>query len=352
MGGIGALIRQGRCWAQGIAALMSFFRRRRQSDLRDAIALFKAEENIGPDAHVGTILVSHPIQARIEAFDRADERALRKQSMHWGAGSTAWWAGLCGVVVVPIELLPIASWLPSWAPHVVSFLRVLALILMFVAIILLGRRRSWVHWKQARVDAEKVRADVFREIIEAAGREPDRLLQALACFRVAHLDWQRRFYEKRLKELPERWRAERRRALPFRLLGYVLSAGAAILGAVAVLNYIAGHGLPLPYLEVVRQWLVFLDASRWQDGLNATAATLLAFAGARFLTHEDFSNAALYPWARDQLGRIRAEELARAQSAAATGDVLAVLDFRKRVQDILDTEHTVWSGASLPAEPR
>jgi hypothetical protein len=50
--------------------------------------------------------------------------------------------------------------------------------------------------------------------------------------------------------------------------------------------------------------------------------------------------------------RLKVEELPRAHAAAAAGDVLTVLSFRKRVQDTLDTEHAVWSGANLPPELR
>jgi hypothetical protein len=329
------------------------FRRFRQHpDLQNAIEHYKKVENVAPDAPICNILTLRAVRARIAAHTHADARAIRKQNRHWNAGSLAWIAGFLGVIVVPLELLPVEAWLPVWSPQVLNGVRAIGVLLMFCAIVLLGRRRSRAHWKEARVDAETVRADVFREIIERAGNHPAQLVQALACFRVAHLRWQLDFYVDRLASLPAKWRSEWWRALPFWVLGYVFSVGAGIMGSIAVLNFIATNGPTLPYVETVRVWLLMLNPGRWHDGLNITAATLLAFAGSRFLTHEDYSNAALYPWARDELKRLELEDLRRAESAAAAGDVQAVLNFRRKVQDVLDREHAVWSGETLPLEMR
>jgi hypothetical protein len=114
-----------------------------------------------------------------------------------------------------------------------------------------------------------------------------------------------------------------------------------------LLKYLAAEGIVEPYLTALLSW--FPEPARWQHGLHATAASLLAFAGARFLTHEDLSSAALYPWAREELERIRGANLAHAEASASSGNLAAVQEFRTRVQEVLDREHKIWA-TSVPSE--
>jgi hypothetical protein len=312
---------------------------RKRSDLDQAIELYLA--TVPGDAPIRGVLATPAVRGPLAQFESADARALRQQKRYWQAGRLARLAALFGVLVVPIELLPLTNWLPSWSPAVVNALRGLTLLFMFVAIILLGLRRSALRWKQARGEAEQARGEVFRSII-AAGADARVLDQALACFRTAHLDWQLGFYESRLRKLPERIRKEMSWTAPFRLVGIAVSIGAATLGAVALLKFLAAEGFLRPDLaSALLAW--FPEPARWQHGLNATASSLLAFAGARFLTHEDLSSAVLYPWARTELKRLVSMDLKPAEAAAARGEAAVVQEFCDRVQRVLDTEHGVWA---------
>jgi hypothetical protein len=312
---------------------------RKRSDLDQAFELYLAK--VPADAPIRAVLGSDAIRRQLAQFEDADRTALRQQKRYGQAGRLARLAALFGVLIVPLELLPLTDWLPSWSQAVVNALRGLTLLFMFAAIILLGLRRSALRWKQARGEAEQARGEVFRKVI-AAGADAGVLAQALACFRAAHLEWQLGFYESRIRKLPQRIRKEMSWTAPFRLVGVAVSIGAATLGAVAVLKFLAAEGyLPPDLASALLAW--FPEPARWQHGLNATASSLLAFAGARFLTHEDLSSAALYPWARAELKRIVAEELGTVEAAAARGNAEGVQGFCGRVQRILDTEHSVWA---------
>jgi hypothetical protein len=329
-----AVVEKGNC-----SSMLTF--RRKKSDLRQAIDHHLEQENVPADAPIRGVLALPGIEAQLEAFDRADRTALRKQQRYRRAGWLASLAAVLGVLIVPIELLPVDQWLPPWSPVLVNSLRGVTLFLTFVAIILLGLRRSAVGWKRSRGEAEKARANFFRKLIEAAGTDGRRLEHALACFKAAHMEWQIGFYKKRISELPGRIQAQTSWTAPFRLVGIALSVGAATLGVVTLLKYLAGQGIQVPYLTAILSWVP--EPARWQHGLHGTAASLLAFAGARFLTHEDLSSAALYPWAQEELERVRGADLARAEASASSGNLAAVQEFRTRVQEVLDREHKIWA---------
>jgi hypothetical protein len=311
---------------------------RKPSDLRQAVGLYLGTVPAGAPIH--GVLASLPIEKQLQDFDAADRTAMLQQRRYWRAGRVARLAAVLGLLVVPVDvLLPLQAWLPAWALLAVQVLRGLALVLTFIAVILLGVRRSATRWKQARGQAEKARGEFFRTLIPA-GAAAGALDQALACFKAAHLDWQAGFYDKRIRELPARIKAQASGTAPFRLVGIALSIGAALLGAVTVMKFLMGKGLLLAFAPLLG-W--FPEPALWQHGLNATAAGLLAFAGARFLTYEDLSSAALYPWARAEIARIESDGFKAAQAAAARGDLAAVQAFCHRIQRIFDTEHGVWS---------
>jgi hypothetical protein len=315
---------------------MSIFRRR-NPDLQDAIEAYL--RTVALDAPIRGVLARAEVREQYDVFVAADRTALRKQKRYRQAGWLARLAALLGVLIVPIEVLPVDHWLPESAPVFVNALRGVTLAFIFVAVILLGLRRSAVRWKQARGEAEKARAEFFRRLIRA-GADKGVLDQALACFKVAHLDWQAGFYDSAIKRFAPRIERERSQRSPFRVIGIVLSVIAAVLGFVTLLRFLAAEGHLPTYLLTYLSWLP--EPAHWQHGLHATAASLLAFAGARFLTHADMSAAALYPWARDEIKRIERDELMRAQSAAAVGDIDTVEQFCARVQEVLDREHSVW----------
>ena len=71
----------------------------------------------------------------------------------------------------------------------IAALQALALVLTVLTMIWISWRRSLGRWMRARAEAEALRADVFRVILQA-GDADAKLPAALACFRDAHLNWQ------------------------------------------------------------------------------------------------------------------------------------------------------------------
>jgi hypothetical protein len=85
----------------------------KKSDLAQAIALYL--ETVPSDAPVRGVLASPPIQQQLGAFDRADLMALRQQKRYGRAGKLARMAAVLGLLIVPIDVLPLHEWLPSWS---------------------------------------------------------------------------------------------------------------------------------------------------------------------------------------------------------------------------------------------
>ena len=309
---------------------------RKPSDLRTALDRYLVQ--LPSDAPIRSVLTSPDIENLLDKFDRSDWTAIRKQTSFRRASHLALWAGFIGAVVSALGLLPLDRWLSGWSPDVVNVLKMASTFLMSLAIMWLSFRQSGVRWFRARSEAEKARAGVFEAIIRAGAANKPLLPQALACFNSAHLEWQLGFFEKRGGE----HREAARKIAKFHLMGRVLWVISALLGLVALLNLAAAFGFTIPILSAVLPWLVVADVHRWHVGLDAMAASILAFASERSTVDRNTRNASYYALAAADLQQVKNAALKKAIEAAERGDDGVVIDFRNRVQNVLDAEHRVW----------
>jgi hypothetical protein len=205
---------------------------------------------------------------------------------------------------------------------------------------------------QYRAEAERTRADVFRAIVRKSAEAPAALMEALACFKSAHLDWHIDYYLRRSQDLRDKYALAAQTSARVRVAGYLLSGGAALLALAAIANFAAALGFSVPFLSYF-QWLVVTEPDRWQLGLNAAALSILAFANSLSPVgsiDSDVRNVSTYPWAASELKRQRTKELPLAETAAARGAAADVVAFCEAVQSIIDAEHLAWVSASSPPQ--
>jgi hypothetical protein len=318
---------------KGIARTMGTQDRSRRSDLRQAL-----DQHLGgsPGTPLRTVIRSPDIESRLVRFDAADQVAIKEQGSYRSFGRFALWATMIGTVVGALLLLPID--LAEWPRRIVEALHALAMILTFIAVFWISLRKSVSQWMQARAEAERARADVFRAILRSGAGANELLAPALACFKDAHLDWQLNFFKRRGAQ----HRQSAGNAAPYRVVGYALLTAALFLGFVGIAHLATELGW-WPELKSTLQSLPLHEPGRWQLGLGAIASSILAFASARSFMDQDDRNASCYALAAVELERIKRNDLAKAEAAAAAGNVADVLAFAERVQTILDAEHLAWA---------
>jgi hypothetical protein len=324
-----------------------------KSHLRQSIENFVA--HLPPEAALHRLIESSEIQSRLDAFDRADAVAIAKQKQYRGAGWIALMTMSFSVVLGALVLLPLEPWLglDGQFSRVVSVAQTLTLVLAMLGVLWIALREPVDQWMQARAQAEAIRGDVFRSILQGgvAAADPAKLLQEkLACFKHAHLDSQLAYFRKRGDEAHKSCG----RATPLRVAGYALTIVAVLFGAAAGIMWVSrllGTSLWSPVQAAIDLFRV-ADAHRWQLGLGTIASSVLAFASARSLMDQDERNSTCYRVAVDQLDKLIAASLASAQQAAAQGDETAVSVFTDRVQGILDAENLAWMYARPPDDPR
>jgi hypothetical protein len=314
-----------------------------RSDLRLAIERFI--EALAPDAPLRGVVALAAVENLLQAFDAADAVAMEKQLSYRRAGRVALWSTMIGAVVGAIVLLPLDTWLAGWPRNVIEGVQTIALLLTFVALMWLGWRKPVDEWMAARAYAEGLRGDVFRMIIkqESDARESETvsklLPEKLRCFTSCHLDNQIAYFARQ----GDNHRRSARRLTPLRMVGYLLSGIAILIGLVSAVHFAIKFGLPIPpLLAGWTQWLAFTDSSRWQLGLGAIASSLLAFASARSLMDQDERNASSYKATASLLRRIRSDDLTSAEAAAKAGHTATVTGFCEKVQAVLSAEHLAW----------
>ena len=198
-------------------------------------------------------------------------------------------------------------------------------------------RRSLGRWMRARAEAEALRADVFRVILQA-GDAGAKLPAALACFRDAHLDWQLGYYKKRGGQ----HRQATGSATPYKMLAYLLT-GASILLALIGLAELRGGGRLLDPLRVELAAMAgdpgggALAAGPWHNGLEPAGVRERAFLHGpgrpqRFLLRARRRRAR-------SPGCKRLGEDGRRGARGKAGDVIG---FCERVQSVLSAEHLAW----------
>ncbi len=108
---------------------------------------------------------------------------------------------------------------------------------------------------------------------------------------------------------------------------------------------------PRELLDLVAWLRLAEEPVRWQLGLGTLASALLAYASARTLIHQDERNAALYAHTGKRLDDLASTHGNAAILAAARGDGVAVIDYARAAQAILDADHTAWQFHHPPRDP-
>lgn len=306
------------------------------SDLRQALDLFLRKPEAEP---LQAVVSSSEIEGKVAQFDQLDATAIKKQRAYRRLGRFALWTMMVGAIVGALMLLPIEQWIDGRPRKLIEGFHALALILTFVAILWIGWRQSVGQWMQARAEAEKIRAEVFRAIVAVGADRKELLAPALACFKDAHLDWQLGFYQRRGGQ----HRSAAGLATPYRIAGYLLLALSVCLGAIGLMNLAEELGVSLwPSVKTAAQGLLPTNHGRWQLGLGAIASSILVFASARTFMDQNDRNAACYALAAEKLQHLKSAELPKAERAAQSGSYSDVRAFCEDVQRILDAEHLAW----------
>jgi hypothetical protein len=137
------------------------------------------------------------IEVQLKAFDEADLTAIAKQKQYRRAGRISLWTMTISVVIGALALMPLDTWLSGRTGQVASAAQTFALAVAVLAVVWIAWRQPVDRWMQRRAEAEAIRADIFRAILQARlpDADPLRLLQEkFACFKQAHLRSQLDFF--------------------------------------------------------------------------------------------------------------------------------------------------------------
>lgn len=313
---------------------------RASSYQRAAIDRFVA--SLPATAPLRPITASAAVADALVRYEIADARAEAAQSRYRGWAQNGLRATTFGVIVGALLLLPLDKAVEGLPRLIIGGLQTLALIVTFGATLVVSWWRPLDEWLEHRAEAEALRGELFKTIIDAApqGGEFDAAVLAsekLDLVMAAHVDDQLAFFDRRAAQHAR----NASHISPIRVLGYALVAAAALLGIAATLDRL-GLALPAP-VDGLAHWLVLADANRWQLGIATIASGILSFASARSLMNEDGRKAKLYKATAMKLRRLVAKRLPPARDAAARGETLAVRNFLLEARAILDQEHAVWS---------
>jgi hypothetical protein len=309
----------------------------KKSDLRQALDLHLRK--VPADAPLRTLLASPEIEDKLREFDAADATAIKEQRSYRRLGRFALRAMMVGALIGALALLPLDKWIIGLPRRAIEVVQALALVATFIAVMWSGWRQSVGQWMRSRAEAERLRADVFRALMQQAAADANRLLSpALACFKDAHLDWQLGYYRKRGRE----HRRAAGNATPYKIVAYLLTGISVVLGIIGLVNFAAELGFSLPHAASWIRSLAVPNSGRWQLGLGAMASSILAFASARSFMDQDDRNASCYELAAKELERLGGDDLPRAEAAAREGRAGEVLAFCERVQAVLSAEHLAW----------
>lgn len=315
---------------------------------REAIDCYVA--GLPEEAPLRDIVTSEAVQAKLAEFEAADDEAVKHQNHYRISGRTALWATTASTLIGAVLLLPIEKWLPAVPRGIAGLLQTLALIITFVAIRWISNRKYVDRWMASRAQAERMRGDVFRAILEAPpppgataeslNAEKHKLI--VAC----HVNDQLGYYDSR-----ERKHLNAASSMtPFRIVGYVLSGLAILLGLMATVQVAVELRFAVPSaLQGIAQ--IFVNeggATRLQLCLGTIASCLLAHGSAKTLMDQDERNAALY---RRTAAKI-CEVLARYEESVGTADAATLRAWYTDVRRAMQEEHGAWRLARPRSDPR
>lgn len=313
-------------------------------------AIEKHLATLSETAPIRAIAHGSDVEAKLAAFEAADERALMEQGRYRWWGRLALRATTFGTLVGALLLLPIDVWIDGLPRSVIGSLQTLALIVTICAVLLINWLKPIDQWMRYRAMAEQLRGQIFAAVVDGKapnGTAPGALAtQKLDLLLAAYVNDQLTYFDTTIRKLKK----ATSRYSPMRLFSYLLITLAGVLGVVVAAKSI---DLPLPSaLQLLIDWLAVPNASRWQLGMATMASSVLAYATARTLMDQDHRNAALYAVTASKLRDFIADHLnSVTTTAAATGDDGALRAFFANARQILEAEHMAWFFSHPPSGP-
>jgi len=309
-------------------------------------AITKALADLPTDAPIRTLAGSQAFETRLAAYEATNAKAVKAQTAYKRWGGVALALATVATLIAAATLLPLSAVVPVEADAYVSGLQAAANILALLIVWSPGRAGAIDHWLTTRAEAERLRGQLFADLLAAPtppGADAKALLsQKLALFNAAHVDYQRGYFESARKR---HTKAAAGLSWP-RTLAFGATALSILVGACAFFGFWPEDLLTLaPWLKLAE------EPVRWQLGLGTLASGLLAYASARTLIHQDERNAALYRHTGDRLRELVDAQGKAAADAAARGDDIAVIDYAHAAQAILDADHTAWQFHRPPRDP-
>jgi hypothetical protein len=300
------------------------------------------DKGISPDEHAGQlppqagplqrVLRGRPVQRVADEQRRAGDTAAAAQRVYKRVGTSAILARL---VVVAVGAVMLAAWpLKVFSPTAnlgLVVVQLSALAYSYLARLWLSYAHPFEAWQRKRGEAELLRTAYFGEVVRAAGSVQEGELPLLPLqleyFRRYQLELQKGYYARRAEAHARRAGMQR----SYRLLARV--AVVLLLMAGIVYSLLSMRGI-VPMVDYSQQYfgasIVML-----MSGISSALASvsLMSF---------DERNAVRYRTMAENLAYLAGSALSEARTAAAQGDPAPVLDFVRRVHELMSVEHREW----------
>jgi hypothetical protein len=315
----------------------------------------RSDQRVKIENHIATLTSETPLPTltasqafadRLTAYETANAAAIKAQNRYKRWGGVALSLATIATLIAAFTLIPISTLIGPEADRWISGAQAIANVVSLGIVWWLGRAGAIDHWLSQRADAERLRGELFADLLRAPtppGAE-DKLLwtQKLDLFNKTHIDYQRAYLQSaELRHTKSAGSLSKPRTIA--LIAIVLSV---LIGGFAFFNI-----WPTDLL-VHAPWLKLAEEPvRWQLALGTLASALLAYASARTLIQQDERNAALYRHTRQRLDGLIATRGAAVQAAAETGDGQAVMEYAEAAQAILEADHTAWQFHRPPRDP-
>lgn len=297
-------------------------------------------------AALGEVLAAETPNAIAAAYAALDRGAIHAQArfqrlIDWEVRST-----LLATVIGAALLSPLGDWVLGIAKPAALAVQYAALAVSIWLGIGSARLNALDVWRQARVQAELKRTDLFRALLENQGPAP--LPWQLAYFTTGLLDDQRDYFTKKINDhkafLAEnaRWR-------------WVAHGALLAIAALTVASFVLaakGQGLPVPdWLTAGAKAVWPSDQARLLLALGVVVAMVQNIATLRGQLSLAQRNVERFAIMSTRLTRLKSDALGPAQAAAARGDHAGVIAFAQRVMADLDDEASAWAQVRANVKP-
>lgn len=291
-------------------------------------------------------LASSEVDAAAKAFSVRDAVATRAQSKFDTLMRRDVQATCVATLIGAILLSPLGDYFVGGLKSVALAVQYTALTFSIWIGIGNSRMRAIEVWRKARADAEQLRTNLFRTV--TADRGSQALPWQLEYFVQGLLDDQLNYFDKRVSD-HGKFLAQNAR---WRWVGYGALALIASVTAASLLQWAPSLGYEIPRkLVSVAEALKQFDQPRILLALGVVAAMVQNISVLRAQLSLAQRNVERYALMERRLSRLKAEELAEAEEAAAKGDHAAVAKFVDQVTRELDDEAQAWAHVRATMKP-